>query len=186
MRMPNFRMSSDDAAKLVNFFAAASAADFPYEYRPQQQASYLAKLEAQRDDPLGEAMNIVVDGNYCVKCHGVADYQPKGDLTTLGPNLADASRRLRPDFVRDWIANPKRILPYTGMPVNIPYKPGEPHLGGVSQELYSGNSIEQVRGLVDLLMNFDAYARQRTSVSSLVKEVPDAPADDVNTSASVR
>lgn len=186
MRMPNFKMSSDDAAKLVNYFAAASAAEFPYEYRPQQQSSYLARLEAQRDDPLGEAMNIVVDGNYCVKCHGVADYQAKGDLTTLGPNLADVSRRLRPTFIRDWIANPKRILPYTGMPVNIPYKPGEPHLGGVSQELYSGNSIEQVRGLVDLLMNFDAYARQRTSVSSLVKEAPDAAADDADKSASVR
>ena len=185
MRMPNFHMSSDDASKLVNYFAAASGAEFPYEYRPQQRSSYLARLEQERDDPLGEAMNIVVNGNYCVKCHGVADFMPIGDATALGPNLADVSRRLRPSFVRDWIANPKRILPYTGMPVNIPYKADAPHLGGVSQDLFKGDSTQQLGGLVDLLMNFDAYALQQTSVSSLVKEAP-APAagdDDISAAA---
>ena len=186
MRMPNFKMSSDEAAKLVNYFAAASDVEFPYEYKPRQRASYLAQLHEQREDPLGEAMNIVVDGNYCVKCHAVADFQPAGDVTTLGPNLADVSERLRPSYVRDWVANPKRILPYTGMPVNIPFNPGQPHLGGVSQQLYAGTSLEQLAGLVDLLMNFDAYARQQTSVSSLVKESPPAEPGDGDVSASAR
>lgn len=184
MRMPNFKMSSDEAAKLVNYFAASSDVEFPYEYKPGQRASYLARLEEEREDPLGEAMNIVVNGNYCVKCHAVADFQPAGDVTTLGPNLADVSDRLRPTYLRDWIANPKRILPYTGMPVNIPYNPGQPHLGGVSQDLYSGTSLEQLGGLVDLLMNFDAYARQQTSVSSLVQEAAPAEPDDADVSAS--
>ena len=38
LRMPNFHMSSDEAAKLVDYFAAASGAEFPYEYKPQQRA----------------------------------------------------------------------------------------------------------------------------------------------------
>ncbi|QDT00164.1 c-type cytochrome [Adhaeretor mobilis] len=170
MRMPNFKMSSDDASKLVNYFAAASNAEFPYEYNPHQQQSYLTELSRQREDPLGEAMQVVTNGNYCVKCHGVADYMPKGDVTTLGPNLAEVGQRLRPEFLRNWIANPKHILPYTGMPVNIPYNPNEPHLGGLSQELFHGTSIEQVRGLVDLLLNFGIYAQQQTSISELVEE----------------
>ncbi len=172
MRMPNFKMASDEAAKLVNYFAAASQAEFPYEYKPQQRASYIAREEAEHPQWMTEAMNIVVDGNYCVKCHAVADFQPEGDVTTFGPNLADVYRRLRPTYVRNWVANPKRTLPYTGMPVNIIYKPDAEHLGGVSQTLFPGTSLQQLQGLVDLLMNFDVYARSQTSITPLVKSVP--------------
>ncbi len=166
MRMPNFHMSSDDAAKLVNYFAATSGVQFPYEYRSHQRASYLAEMEADRPERLNEAMNIVVNGNYCVKCHAVEDFQPEGDPATFGPNLANVHDRLRPEFLRNWIANPKRGLPYTGMPVNIPYKPGEP---GISEKIFRGTSIEQLDGLADLLMNFDTYAKRQTSITPLVK-----------------
>jgi cytochrome c2 len=170
MRMPNFRMSSDEAGKLVNYFAAASGVGYPYEYNEQQRQSYLAAQEADRPERLAEAMNIVVDGNYCVKCHAVEDFQPQGDPTTFGPNLANVHPRLRPEFIRDWVANPKRILPYTGMPVNIPFNPEAENLGGVAQKLFSGTSIEQLKGLVDLLMNFDTYAKRQTKVTPLVQE----------------
>lgn len=169
MRMPNFRMSSDEAAKLVDYFAAASNAEFPYEYKTQQSSSYLAMQEANHAGHMGDAMSIVVDGNYCVKCHGVSEFYPQGDETTFGPNLADVHRRLRPEYLRNWIANPKRILPYTGMPVNIPYKADADHLGGIAQTLFAGTSIQQVEGLVDLLMNFDRYAKSQTEVTSMVE-----------------
>jgi len=176
MRMPNFHMSSDEAAKLVNYFAAASGAEFPYEYKKQQSASYLAEQELDRDEPLAEAMNIVVNGNYCVKCHGVGEFTPQGDPTTFGPNLADVHRRLRPEYLRDWVANPKRLLPYTGMPVNIPYKAGAENLGGIAQTLFRGTSLEQMDGLVDLLMNYDTYTKRQTSITPLVEEAAAAAA----------
>jgi hypothetical protein len=62
------------------------------------------------------------------------------------------------------------------MPKNIPYYPDQEHLGGVAQNLYHGTSIEQVNGVVDLLLNFDAYARQNTSVTPLVQEAAAAAA----------
>jgi hypothetical protein len=170
LRMPNFHMSSDEAAKLVDYFAAASGAEFPYEYRPQQRSSYLAQVSAERDDPLAGAMNIVVDGQYCVKCHSVGEFNPQGDPYTFGPNLAEVYRRLRPTFTRDWIANPLRTLPYTGMPKNIPYHPTDEAQDGVSETLYPGDSIEQLTALVDLLMNFDAYAKAQTAVTPLVEK----------------
>jgi len=163
LRMPNFHMASDDAAKLVDYFAAVSGAEFPYEYKSRQRASYLAKLEAAQPERLSDAMNIVVNSNYCVKCHLVSDFQPQGDPATFGPNLAGIYRRLRPEYVRSWVANPKRTLPYTGMPVNIPFQ------GGISQNLFHGTSVEQLDGLIDLLMNFDVYTRRQSSVGSLVK-----------------
>ena len=115
-------------------------------------------------------MKIVTDGNYCVKCHSLGDYEVKGAVKTLGPNLDEVYRRLRPDYVRRWVANPQRILPYTGMPVNIPFDPTPPNFGGVNQALFPGPSIAQLDGVVDLLMNFDEYTRRQTSVKGLVKE----------------
>ena len=184
MRMPNFHMSSDEAAKLVNYFAASSGVEFPYEYKPEQRASYLAEAEAAHPERLQQAMNIVVDGNYCVKCHGVADFYPQGDKTTFGPNLANVYRRLRPEYVRDWVANPKRILPYTGMPVNIIYKPDADHFGGVAQKLFEGTSLQQLRGLVDLLMNFDVYTKRNTSIQPLVESAAAESTESANASQS--
>jgi hypothetical protein len=170
LRMPNFHMSSAEASKLVNYFAAKSGAEFPYEYNFRRRGDYLAELEQSHPQLLGDAMKIVTDGNYCVKCHSVGDYQAVGAIKTLGPNLGEAYRRLRPEYVRRWVANPQRTLPYTGMPVNIPYDPHAANLGGVSQALFPGTSVAQLDGLVDLLMNFDEYAKRQTSVKALVKQ----------------
>jgi hypothetical protein len=119
---------------------------------------------------LDDAMKIVVNGNFCVKCHLVADYSPPGSARAKAPNLADVYRRLRPDFVRDWIANPKTILPYTSMPVNIPYQDPPPILG----QLYHGSNVEQIGALTDLLMNYDQYARQSTRIADRVVPAPPA------------
>jgi hypothetical protein len=170
LRMPNFHMSSEEASKLVNYFAAKDNADFPYEYNERRRGDYLAQIEQSHPELLDDAMKIVTDGNYCVKCHSIGDYQVKGAIRTLGPNLDEVYRRLRPEYVRRWVGNPQRTLPYTGMPVNIPYDANAPQLGGVSQSLFPGTSIEQLDGVVDLLMNFDTYAKRQTSIKSLVKE----------------
>jgi len=107
-----------------------------------------------------------------VKCHLVGDFTPAGSVRAQAPQLADVYRRLRPEYVRDWIANPKMILPYTAMPVNIPYQ--EPP--AVLAELYHGTNVEQIQGLTDLLMNYDQYARQSTKIADRVQPAPPAPA----------
>jgi hypothetical protein len=180
LRMPKFNMSKQEAADLVNYFAAQDNAEYPYEASTARDSSQLTEREKQYQQSAGgngggettrfdDAMKIVVDNNYCVKCHAVGDFEPPGSPRAKAPNLADVYRRLRPDYLRDWIANPKMILPYTPMPVNIPYKAGEPNLGGVSQQLYHGTSVEQVDALVDLLMNYDNYTRRQTRIADLVK-----------------
>jgi hypothetical protein len=117
---------------------------------------------------LDDAMKIVVNGNFCVKCHIVADFAPAGGNRAKAPNLADVYRRLRPEYVRNWIANPPRILPYTSMPVNIKFVDPDPIL----QQLYHGTNVEQVEALTDLLMNYDQYARQSTRIADRVVQPP--------------
>lgn len=197
LRMPKFNLSAADATALVSYFAAKDNADYPYEFAGRQRNGHLQREEAAYEEELksagkesgptsrfDDAMKIVVDNNYCIKCHLVGDFMPKGSNRAKAPNLADVHRRLRPEYVRHWIANPKTILPYTSMPVNIPYDPDLPMQGGVSQELYHGTSVQQVDGLVDLLMNFDEYSKARNSVAPLVKEAPPAesPAAEAATS----
>ena len=160
LRMPKFNLQSQQAAALVNYFAAVDGADYPYVYDSRLDEASLVDAEAAYPGHLDGAMKIVTNNNYCVKCHLVGDYAPKGNPKALAPQLGIVYERLRPDYVHDWIANPKRFLPYTGMPVNIPHdKP-------VSQDLYAGDSDQQVAALTDLLMHFDEFAKQQFSLEA--------------------
>jgi hypothetical protein len=197
LRMPKFNMSSEEATALVDYFAAVDNADYPYQLNPERLESELASkaktyartleranveapaeggnwqqqpVDALIEKRYGDALNIVVSGDYCVKCHRVADFTPSGSIRAQAPNLADVYRRFKPTYLRDWIANPKMILPYTPMPVNIAYDPTAPYLGTkVNQDLYHGTSVEQVDALVDLLMNYDQFSRQSRKIAELVK-----------------
>jgi len=174
LRMPRFNLASTEASKLVDYFAAVDGADFPYIYDPRLDESALAEKEKSNAEHLSGAMRIVTNNNYCVKCHLVGSYTPPGSVKALAPQLERIHERLRPGYVHDWIANPKRFLPYTGMPVNIPFdKP-------VSQDLYKGNSEQQVDALTDLLMHFDAFAKRTLPLDSYLgplasPQPPDAP-----------
>ena len=164
--MPKFNFQSSEAASLVNYFGAVDGAEYPYVYDPRLDDSSVAAAEAAHPGHLDGAMKIVTNNNYCVKCHLVGSYAPPGNPKALAPQLERVHERLRPDYVHNWIANPKRYLPYTGMPVNIPFdKP-------VSQDLYAGTSEQQVDALTDLLMHFDTFAKQNLSLEAYLKPQP--------------
>jgi hypothetical protein len=168
LRMPKFNMSAAEASTLVAYFAANDNAEYPYDFDPRTRAGYLTAQAEKEDNPhrLPDALKIIVDNNYCVKCHLLGDFEPTGSDRAKGPRLDLVYRRLRPQYTLAWIADPKRILPYTAMPVNIP--PDKP----VSDALYHGTSLEQLGGLVDLLMNFDRYLDDRTSLKNEIKTPP--------------
>ena len=46
----------------------------------------------------------------------------------------------------------------------------------VGQDVYHGNSLEQLDGLVDLLANFDEFTKRGRSIKSMVKVEPPPPA----------
>jgi hypothetical protein len=190
LRMPRFNMSPEEATKLVNYFAALDNVEYPYESSVRQQSGYLAQQDARYQQALAtagapasgrfaDAMKIITNNNYCIKCHLVGDFEPKGADRAKAPNLAEVYRRLRPDYMRNWIANPKSALPYTSMPVNFPYKPEDVDFRPAPDQpvLYHGGSVDTVDALVDLLLNFDEYTKQRSLITPLVTgEAPPAGA----------
>jgi cytochrome c2 len=170
LRMPKFNMSSEEAGALVNYFAAVDGVDYPYDFDPRTRAAHLAEQELKHPERMNDAMKIVTDNNFCIKCHLLGDFSPQGFDSAKAPQLSNVYKRLRPEYVLDWVANPKRILPYTGMPVNIP--PDKP----VSQELFKGDSLQQLDGVVDLLLNYDRFTERQFSAKELVK--PQGPAEN--------
>src|SRR5690606_16951068 len=66
LRMPKFNMSSHEAEKLVNYFAAVDSVDFPYEFNPRQQPDRLKVTSDEHPKRLTEALNLIVDANICV------------------------------------------------------------------------------------------------------------------------
>jgi cbb3-type cytochrome oxidase cytochrome c subunit len=178
LRMPKFNMSSVEATKIVNYFAARDNANYPYEFDPRVNGDHLAEVAAAyqaengaNSDRLADAMQIVVSQDYCIKCHSMGDFEPEGSVRGRAPNLGMVHKRLRAGYVQRWIARPSSILPYTAMPQNVPYDEAKPYLGAEqTQKLFHGTSPETVDALVDLLMNFDGYAKSRASVAGLVAE----------------
>jgi cytochrome c2 len=168
LRMPKFNMSADEASKLVDYFAAKDNASYPYEFDRRTRPGYLEELSQVHPDLLEDAMRIVTNGNYCIKCHLVDNYSPTGSDTAKAPNLARVYQRLRPEYTLPWLANPVRLLPYTGMPVNFPLdKPLDANLfkGEGGELIQHGTSPEQLEAVVTFLQNFDYFMRQRSPLS---------------------
>ncbi|MBI3838495.1 MAG: c-type cytochrome [Planctomycetia bacterium] len=171
LRMPKFNMSPAEASKLVNYFAAVDGVDYPYNFDPRTRESYLSSEEAHHKNRLSDALKIVTDNNYCIKCHLFGDFNPQGSQRAKAPQLDEVYKRLRPNWTLAWIAKPQRLLPYTGMPVNVQHdKP-------VSQSLYSGTSEEQLNAVVDLLLNYDRYMETETSIERIIKQQAQPAAD---------
>jgi len=165
LRMPKYNLSADEAGKLVDYFAAASGADFPYAFDPHVRPLRRESMSREQADRLDRALRLVTDRTtYCAKCHLIGDFSPGGQTRTiLAPDLERVGRRIRPEYVRRWLANPKSVLPYTAMPVNFP--PTGPPMG---QDLYPGSSLEQLEAVTDLLLNYDEYVKHRQSIRAMM------------------
>jgi mono/diheme cytochrome c family protein len=86
----------------------------------------------------------------CASCHEVGQVQPSPDQLQ-GPSLNLSHERLRPGWLKRWIAHPQRYLPYaSSMPQNFPNTPDQPQF----QELIAGTPLQQVLGVRDALINF--------------------------------
>jgi hypothetical protein len=109
----------------------------------------------------------------------IGDFTPAGSDKALAPRLDRVHNRIRPEYLQAWLSNPKRLLPYTGMPVNFPLdKPLDPNVftGDKGPLITDGKSPDQLDAVIDLLLNYDDYMKQQKSIKPLVQLPPAAPA----------
>ena len=101
----------------------------------------------------------------CLQCHAIGQFKPSGgDAVVNGPDLREVATRFRPEYLEAWIANPRRMLPFTAMPQNI-----APH-GDVQIQVpktFENKPIDMVRAVRDTLLNYvNAVELQLASSSS--------------------
>ncbi|MEX0586488.1 MAG: hypothetical protein WD176_07585, partial [Pirellulales bacterium] len=173
LRMPKFNMSPQEASKLVDYFEAV-------ENREQQSstnssAGSMSASGSMRAGDLQNALKLVA--TVCSQCHKIGDFTPSGHPVAMAPNLDDVHTRMRPDYLKQWIARPPGKLPYTNMPVNF----GHNELK--FQQIYPGTSSEQVSAIVEILMNYDAYMKNQVSVAEIVPPPAETPPAAANPDA---
>ena len=98
-----------------------------------------------------------------------------------GPDLRQVAPRFRPGYLEAWLANPRRLVPYTAMPQNI-----APH-GAIQMPVpksFENQPLEMVRAIRDTLLNYvDAVELQLAGGGAPKTAEASAAASGVKTSS---
>jgi mono/diheme cytochrome c family protein/cytochrome c1 len=134
--------ANDNLTNAENRLKEVKAEANPAKYKEKWKASEAYATEGYR---------LLTDLDLCRKCHQLGSI-PASQLS--GPPLHKAQDRLRPDWVKRWIANPKRFQVYTDS-IMPPYFPTnkKPDI-----KWFVGSPEDQVEALRDVLMNFRKVA----------------------------
>jgi cbb3-type cytochrome oxidase cytochrome c subunit len=159
LRMPRFhygkseQTATKETGELANYFAARDRAEFPYPLIAERTPSYLDQREKAHPNYLSAGWEMMTaKGSPCLQCHAIGQFKPSGgEAVVNGPDLRQVAARFRPEYLETWLANPRRLIPYTAMPQNI-----VPH-GAIQMPVpktFENQPMEMVRAIRDTLLNY--------------------------------
>ncbi len=114
-RMPTFNFTTEELNSLTGYFASLDKAQYPF----QQQVVTLDEKSRAAGAKTFEALR-------CYQCHPTSpeafdEALRKGAKPAdLAPILSAAHKRLRYDWIAEWIRRPEEMMPGTRMPTNFP------------------------------------------------------------------
>lgn len=111
IRMPTFGFSNEEVTAIVRYFASWDGEEYPYQVPKTKELDQQEKLYTLTHMMSADAAN-------CLSCHFAGEFPVARGQTELGklaPNLNNVHRRLRPDWVKEWLLRPANFLPYTKM-----------------------------------------------------------------------
>lgn len=123
-RMPTFDFTEEEAAVLSAYFADKSEVSYPY-YEPDKKEFVAADRE--------KAWKIYFQTFSCQSCHA---WNSKGGV--VGPDQSDLAKRLRGDWVKQYLANPQKFIADVQMP-NFEMYPDELEI--ITELIMSFNEI---------------------------------------------
>jgi len=112
VHMPTFGFTDQELNDLTRYFAFLDRASYPF--LTAEHAAEPARWAAGKK---------VFELLRCKQCHPRSEQEmnaPGVDRASLAPNLQMAARRLRHDWINDWIRRPDEWMPDTRMPTNFP------------------------------------------------------------------
>ncbi len=103
VRMPTFSFSENELNDLTKYFLAVSK----QELRLRDYSAFQPNKSTLAEGKL------MFDSYQCLKCHVLGKGESSG---SLGPNLSLTAKRLKPEWVVEWLKDPQAIQPGTMMP----------------------------------------------------------------------
>lgn len=166
LAMPRYQLTNEEIQMLIEYFAARAEKTKELAEAWKTQEAQLILREEEWPGRLDAAWNLIHDSKtYCAKCHIFTADTGHLALPTEAPRLEEVYRRLRRNYLRAWVTDPKKILPYTAMPVNFPAD-GR----ALDRSVFDADSQVQLQAVLDLLEHYDWYARQRLTGGSVLRQ----------------
>lgn len=141
VRMPTFHLKTTEINTLVKYFSFLDEEEFPF-------TEPLDEAVGPEDFESGQKL---FSDNYfgCAKCHIVGAKRPGGSPDSWAPDFSLAKKRLKPQWVIEWIKNPQALMPGTKMPTF--FDPQNFSTSG-PDDILNGDENQQIRVLRDYLM----------------------------------
>ncbi len=114
-RMPNFELKEEDAIAIASYLWSQSKEEGDKWTQAHPAPAGLGATDA---NAVAKGKKLV-DSIGCRGCHGFADGEfttPLGKSKDLVPNLKDISAKVAPQWIYNWIKNPRGYSPETRMP----------------------------------------------------------------------
>ncbi len=151
VHMPTFGFTDAELNDLTLYFASLDRASYPFLLADGggQPATWAAGKK-------------VFELLKCAQCHprSIEDMNRPGvDRASLAPNLQMASRRLRHDWIPDWIRRPDEWMPGTRMPTNFP-KGDDGHRFSPLGQLFDAPSFASDRAEFGRILGGDEAAKE--------------------------
>lgn len=130
VRMPTFQLSDKEATTIARAFAYADKQEFPYQTFDYQATA--ANLTVGRQ--LFEMLR-------CMQCHIVGPIPEGKEAADMAPDLRLSRKRLRPQWILDWLKDPQALQEGTRMPTFFSE--------GVSpvQNIFEGKADRQIEAI---------------------------------------
>lgn len=144
VRMPDYGLSDEEIDALARWMAAREGEPYP--------AQRLARVQVKESDrPTTRALFAKLQ---CGKCHPAPGAATAGvSSAELAPDLALAPRRLKPDWVREWLLDPQRLMPDTRMPSFFaPVDEEQPAVRMAVPGFFDGEGERQAARQIDVLV----------------------------------
>jgi mono/diheme cytochrome c family protein len=102
-RMPDFRLSDEEASDIAQFLHARreGASDLATPFSPQRLSAFSQQ----------KARLLLTEKLSCLGCHRLDDQGGR-----IGPDLSSVAARLQPEYVYAIIRNPRAVAPHSVMP----------------------------------------------------------------------
>ncbi len=111
IRMPQFRLTEEEAVSLVKHLTEDMKNPEPL---PELK---FAVSPAERGTLLVSGKKLMSEDYFnCWNCHQQGDKKPDGPRENWGPDLEISARRLRPEWLAQWLRDPQKLMPGTKMP----------------------------------------------------------------------